>query len=94
MNEHQTPAPSPLAVATGSPWPDYRENCPADRNETQHLVHIVEDDWEFVWPGWESIARKLNRDYGNQSTPEACRTKYNRLARSVILKAKQPNNKG
>lgn len=87
MNTEPTSAGALLPRTPCSPWPNYREECPADRNETQHLVHIVEDDWEFIWPGWESISRKLNRDYGNQRTPEACRTKYNRLASSGILRA-------
>lgn len=74
-------------------WPEYRENCPADRNETQHLVHIVEDDWEFIWPGWESIARKLNRDYSNARTAAACRSKYTKLVKSGALKQKKHENR-
>lgn len=47
--------------------------------EVERLVYFVEDDWCWAWPGWKWVADRLNSEFGNGRTPQACRAKYARI---------------
>jgi hypothetical protein len=44
--------------------------------ETEQLVALVEEGWEWIWPGWEEIAESLNKKYSNDRTAVECQEKY------------------
>jgi len=48
-------------------------------SETEYLDELVTNDWCWQWPGWKSIAYKLNQEYHNNRSPSACRSKYRRI---------------
>lgn len=84
----------PTVKRIGPVWPDYHQVWEADRNETQELVWLVEDAWEFSWPGWSFVATRLNMDYGNNRTPRACMRKYWRLSKSGALRPNRTSVEG
>lgn len=47
--------------------------------ETEQLVYLVDEGWVYEWPGWKWVASWLNQEYGNNRTPQACRSKYGRI---------------
>ena len=67
-------------------WPSLNEID----GETQQLVYLVEAGWAWQWPGWEWVAATLNGEYGNDRTPQACRSKYVRIMREANEKVDDP----
>ena len=65
-------------------WPDISEID----GETESLEAIVEGrGWDWEWPGWKWVAYKLNYEYKNNRSADACRHKYNKLyGRTPCLK--------
>jgi len=56
-------------------WPDKNEID----GETMELINIVENGWDWNWPGWEWVASALNREYCNNRSASSCRNKYERI---------------
>ena len=55
-------------------WPDKDEID----GETEHLFYLVINGWDWSWPGWGWVARRLNAEYGNDRSAEACRKKFSK----------------
>ena len=48
-------------------------------SEVWELCNLVEDGWAWQWPGWEWVAKTLNRWHKNNRTASSCRAKYFRV---------------
>lgn len=55
-------------------WPNINEID----SETQYLMYLVYNGWDFHWPGWVWVSNRLNAEYGNNRSVEACRKKFDR----------------
>ena len=70
-------------------WPKLEE---VD-GETQQLVYLVEVAWAWQWPSWTWVADRLNSEYKNSRTAQACRAKYNRTNAKIMAKLKTENDR-
>jgi len=48
-------------------------------SEVNFLIYLVEEGWNWQWPGWNWVANRLNYRYKNNRTATACRQKYVRI---------------
>lgn len=82
MNENKKhPAsrlPVNVLVSVPTAWPDRAD---VD-GETAQLLWLVNDGWQWNWPGWAWVAKALNDDYGKNRSASACRLKYKRLGKA------------
>lgn len=63
--------------------------------ETEQLVALVINGWCWNWPGWKWVAGRLNSEYGNNRSPSACRSKFQReeaRARKAIAEGTKTAN--
>ena len=56
-------------------WPDKNEIG----GETEALMNLVDNGWDWEWPGWPWVAKRLNYEYHNNRTQHSCRHKYNQM---------------
>lgn len=41
--------------------------------EKKAVVSISVKEWDWVFPGWKWVSIRLNKEFKNNRTPEACR---------------------
>jgi len=63
-------------------WSPYDE---AD-SESKQLIYLVQDGWDWNWPGWDWIARRLNEEFNNNRSANSCRLKYKKYLKSIELR--------
>jgi len=49
------------------------------QDEIDQLKYLVDHGWNFQWPGWRWVARRLNQEYGNNRSSRVCQRKYAKL---------------
>ena len=48
------------------------------KEEAKQLIYLLEDGWSWQFPGYKWCSERLNNEFGNNRTPNACRVKYTR----------------
>lgn len=73
--KHDNAKDAPVEQRVRRFWP------PRDEvdGETESLIWIVNHGWCWNWPGWKWVANRLNNEFKNSRTSEACRKKYTSL---------------
>lgn len=53
--------------------------------ELEQLDQLVNNGWAWQFPGWQWVADRINEEFGNNRTAQACRMKCKRALCDVKI---------